>query len=111
MSKSRRSSTLALRLSLIIVFFAFVESARSPTCPIDVVFRMDACATLVSRGNFYAGQCCRIIRGLETIVAADCLCVNFQANFSPRKNVDLDVQIGLVFKLCSTQRPYGYSCV
>lgn len=110
MSKTRKISILALRLCLIVVFFAFVESASPPTCPIDVVFRMDACATLVSSGNFNAEQCCRIVRGLEAKVAADCLCVNFQANFSSRKNVNINVQIGLVFKLCSKQRPNGYNC-
>lgn len=114
---SKNSASLALFLSLNLVFFALI-SAYSPSdktraCPINSL-KLGVCADVLGLVNVKIGSpptlpCCSLIQGLVDLEAAVCLCTAIKANVL---GIDLDIplSLSLVLNNCGRKLPSGFEC-
>lgn len=114
---SKNRASLALFLSLNVVFFALTSAYSPPyetrTCPIDAL-KLGVCADVLGLVNVKIGSpptlpCCSLIQGLVDLEAAVCLCTAIKANVL---GIDLDIplSLSLVLNNCGKKLPSGFEC-
>ncbi|KAL1830163.1 hypothetical protein DCAR_0209570 [Daucus carota subsp. sativus] len=120
------TSSLALLLSLNILFFAVVSATDSvPNLPGSAtpsyypggkcdLLKLGVCANLLNLVDVVVGSpptlpCCSLIEGLVDLEAALCLCTAIRANIL---GIDLNVPIALslVLNNCGKKVPSGFEC-
>ncbi|KAK4357876.1 hypothetical protein RND71_023486 [Anisodus tanguticus] len=136
MASKKYFSTLALFLSLNLIFFTFVSSCgtcpkpkpkpkpkpscppptyvpKMETCPIDTL-KLGVCANVLGLVNVVVGSppvkpCCSLISGLADVEAALCLCTAIKANVLGI-NLNVPVSLSLLLNVCSKKAPAGFQC-
>ncbi|KAJ8548114.1 hypothetical protein K7X08_021350 [Anisodus acutangulus] len=134
MASKKFFSTLALFLSLNLIFFTFVSSCgtcpkpkpkpkpscppppyvpKMETCPIDTL-KLGVCANVLGLVNVVVGSppvkpCCSLISGLADVEAALCLCTAIKANVLGI-NLNVPVSLSLLLNVCSKKAPAGFQC-
>ncbi|KAK9276814.1 hypothetical protein L1049_006350 [Liquidambar formosana] len=126
---SKSSASLALFLSLNLLFFSLVTacgvcptpkptpSAPSPipkgTCPQDTL-KLGVCADILGLVNIVVGTppktpCCTLLEGLANLEAAVCLCTAIKANILGI-NLNIPVSLSLLLNYCGKEVPSGFQC-
>uniref|UniRef100_A0A7N0U9W1 Bifunctional inhibitor/plant lipid transfer protein/seed storage helical domain-containing protein n=1 Tax=Kalanchoe fedtschenkoi TaxID=63787 RepID=A0A7N0U9W1_KALFE len=136
---SKSSATLALFLSLNILFFSTVTACGTcpfpkpkpkpnpnpnpnptptPTpsgqaCPRDAL-KLGVCANVLGLVNAVAGSppvtpCCSLLDGLVDLEAAVCLCTAIKANILGI-NLNIPVSLSLLLNVCSLSAPKDFQC-
>ncbi|KAK7389275.1 hypothetical protein VNO78_24129 [Psophocarpus tetragonolobus] len=128
---SKTSSTLAIFLTLNLVFFSLVSACGSyscpgpnpkppkprPTpsgsCPRDSI-KFGVCANVLNLVNATLGQppvtpCCTLLDGLVDLEAAVCLCTALKANILGI-NLNLPISLSLLLNVCSRKAPRDFQC-
>ncbi|XP_060179605.1 14 kDa proline-rich protein DC2.15-like [Lycium barbarum] len=136
MASKKVFSTLALFLSLNLIFFTFVSSCGTcpkpkpppkpkpscppppyvptkETCPIDTL-KLGVCANVLGLVNVVVGSppvkpCCSLISGLADVEAALCLCTAIKANVLGI-NLNVPISLSLLLNVCSKKVPSGFQC-
>ncbi|PHT40001.1 14 kDa proline-rich protein DC2.15 [Capsicum baccatum] len=135
MASNKVFSTLALFLTLNLIFFTFVTSCgtcpkpkpppkpkpscppphvpKMETCPIDTL-KLGVCANVLGLVNVVVGSppvtpCCSLISGLADVEAALCLCTAIKANVLGI-NLNVPVSLSLLLNVCSKKVPSGFQC-
>ncbi|CAN4077202.1 unnamed protein product [Withania somnifera] len=133
MASKRVFSTLALFLSLNLIFFIFVSSCgtcpkpkpppkpkpscppppKKETCPLDTL-KLGVCANVLGLVNVVVGSppvqpCCSLISGLADVEAALCLCTAIKANVLGI-NLNVPLSLSLLLNVCSKKVPSGFQC-
>ncbi|KAM3270730.1 14 kDa proline-rich protein DC2.15 [Capsicum chacoense] len=135
MASNKVFSTLALFLTLNLIFFTFVTSCgtcpkpkpppkpkpscppphvpKKETCPIDTL-KLGVCANVLGLVNVVVGSppvtpCCSLISGLADVEAALCLCTAIKANVLGI-NLNVPVSLSLLLNVCSKKVPSGFQC-
>ncbi|KAK7346700.1 hypothetical protein VNO80_21223 [Phaseolus coccineus] len=126
-------SSLALLLTLNLLFFSLVSACGSyscpgpnpkpnptpsPTpsgsCPRDAL-KLGVCANVLNGlVNATLGQppvtpCCTLLDGLVDLEAAVCLCTALKANILGI-NLNLPISLSLLLNVCSRQAPRDFQC-
>ncbi|ESW27635.1 hypothetical protein PHAVU_003G218900 [Phaseolus vulgaris] len=129
----KASSSLALLLTLNLLFFSLVSACGSyscpgpnpkpnPTpspnpsgsCPRDAL-KLGVCANVLNGlVNATLGQppvtpCCTLLDGLVDLEAAVCLCTALKANILGI-NLNLPISLSLLLNVCSRQAPRDFQC-
>ncbi|KAK7389278.1 hypothetical protein VNO78_24134 [Psophocarpus tetragonolobus] len=127
---SKTSSSVALFLTLNILFFALVSarvgcppppprhsggsSGSGASCPRDAL-KLGVCANVLNGlVNVTLGQppvtpCCSLLNGLVDLEAAVCLCTALRANILGI-NLNLPISLTLLLNVCSRNVPRGFQC-
>ncbi|XP_010264241.1 PREDICTED: 14 kDa proline-rich protein DC2.15-like [Nelumbo nucifera] len=131
---SKQSASLALFLSLNLVFFALTSAcgtcpspkpkpkpnptpsptpAAKGTCPRDAL-KLGVCANVLNLVNVVVGTppylpCCSLIQGLANLEAAVCLCTAIKANILGI-NLNIPLSLSLVLNNCGKKFPTGFQC-
>ncbi|KAG5028288.1 hypothetical protein JHK82_011909 [Glycine max] len=128
---SKTCSSLALFLTLNLVFFSLVSAcgytpcpgpnpkprpnpnpnpnpSRSGSCPRDAL-KLGVCANVLNLVNATLGQppvtpCCTLLDGLVDLEAAVCLCTALKANILGI-NLNLPISLSLLLNVCSRKVP------
>ncbi|XP_061344028.1 14 kDa proline-rich protein DC2.15-like [Gastrolobium bilobum] len=110
---SKTYSTLALFLTLNLLFFALV-SACGGSCPRDAL-KLGVCANVlngllnVTLGQPPVTPCCSLLQGLVDLEAAVCLCTALKANILGI-NLNLPISLSLLLNVCSKKVPRDFQC-
>ncbi|XP_004306948.1 PREDICTED: 14 kDa proline-rich protein DC2.15-like [Fragaria vesca subsp. vesca] len=132
-SSSKAVATIALLLSLNIVFFTTVSAnhyvpcpppPKTPkhpptppaaaTCPKDTL-KLGVCANLLNDlvhlvvGTPPKTPCCSLIEGLVDLEAAVCLCTALKANVLGI-NLNVPISLSLLLNYCGKGVPAGFQC-
>ncbi|KAM5554814.1 14 kDa proline-rich protein DC2.15-like [Rosa sericea] len=123
-SSSKAVATIALLLSLNLVFFTTVGAthhvpcppppAALATCPKDTL-KLGVCANLLNDlvhlvvGTPPKTPCCSLIEGLVDLEAAVCLCTAIKANILGI-NLNVPVSLSLLLNYCGKGVPSGFQC-
>ncbi|KAJ1392679.1 Hydrophobic seed protein [Sesbania bispinosa] len=83
------SQSLALFLTLNILFFSLVSACGNYKCPVT--------------------PCCSLLNGLVDLEAAVCLCTALKANILGI-NLNLPISLSLLLNVCSRQVPRDFQC-
>ncbi|OAY63291.1 14 kDa proline-rich protein DC2.15-like [Ananas comosus] len=133
---SKSFATLALLLTLNLLFFTLVSSSYVPcppppkpkpkptpkptptpswgSCPVDTL-KFGVCANLLNGLiNLELGKppkkpCCSLLEGLADVEAAVCLCTALKANILGT-NLNVPIQLSLLLNYCGRNVPAGYKC-
>ncbi|KAK7389276.1 hypothetical protein VNO78_24130 [Psophocarpus tetragonolobus] len=131
---SKSCSSLALFLTLNLLFFALVSACGSyscpspnpkpkpkpnPTpsggsCPRDAL-KLGVCANVlkgllnVTLGQPPVTPCCTLLDGLVDLEAAVCLCTALKANILGI-NLNLPISLSLLLNVCSRKVPRDFQC-
>uniref|UniRef100_A0A5B7BH73 Putative proline-rich protein DC2.15 n=1 Tax=Davidia involucrata TaxID=16924 RepID=A0A5B7BH73_DAVIN len=131
---SKSNASLALFLSLNLVFFALVSgcgtcpspkpkpkpkpkpspSPSTATCPKDTL-KLGVCANLLGGligavvGTPPKTPCCSLIQGLADLEAAVCLCTAIKANVLGI-NLNIPLSLSLLLNVCTKKVPPGFKC-
>ncbi|XP_061344033.1 14 kDa proline-rich protein DC2.15-like isoform X2 [Gastrolobium bilobum] len=128
---SKTCSSLALFLTLNLLFFAFVsacETCSGPytkpkprpnpsgggSCPRDAL-KLGVCANVlngllnVTLGQPPVTPCCTLLQGLVDLEAAVCLCTALRANILGI-SLNLPISLSLLLNVCSRQVPRNFQC-
>lgn len=129
---SNSLSSIALLLSLNLLFFTLVSSTNVPcsppskgshkhhppaskgTCPRDTL-KLGACANLLNDlvhlvvGTPAKTPCCSLIEGLVDLEAAVCLCTAIKASVLGT-NLNIPVSLSLLLNNCGKKVPSGFQC-
>ncbi|KAM7494110.1 hypothetical protein LguiB_028719 [Lonicera macranthoides] len=137
MVNSKTNASLALFLSLNLLFFCLVSSCNtcpSPnpkpkpnpkptptpgtpsqaTCPKDAL-KLGVCANLLGGllgivvGTPPKTPCCSLIQGLADVEAAVCLCTAIKANILGI-NLNIPLSLSLLLNVCEKKAPKGFQC-
>ncbi|KAK3429031.1 14 kDa proline-rich protein DC2.15 [Eucalyptus grandis] len=134
MAYSKSSASLAIFLTLNLLFFALVSSCGTcpgpkpkPTpkpspssgpstgaCPRDAL-KLGVCADVlgnllnVTVGKPPVTPCCSLLNGLVDLEAAVCLCTAIKANILGI-NLNIPISLSLLLNVCSKQVPPGFKC-
>ncbi|KAF8027079.1 hypothetical protein BT93_E0103 [Corymbia citriodora subsp. variegata] len=136
MAYSKSSASVALFLTLNLLFFALVSSCvtcpspkprprpgprPTPTpspstgaCPRDAL-KLGVCADVlgsllnVTVGTPPVTPCCSLLNGLVDLEAAVCLCTAIKANILGI-NLNIPISLSLLLNVCSRQVPPGFKC-
>ncbi|XP_027335294.1 14 kDa proline-rich protein DC2.15-like [Abrus precatorius] len=130
MASKTCSSSLALFLTLNLLFFALVSAcgsnckcpgpypnpcpSSSGTCPRDAL-KLGVCANVlngllnVTLGQPPVTPCCSLLEGLADLEAAVCLCTALKANILGI-NLNLPISLSLLLNVCSRQVPHDFQC-
>ncbi|WJX89041.1 hypothetical protein P8452_71065 [Trifolium repens] len=130
---SKTCSSLAIFLTINLLFFSFVSACGSdkckptpkpkpsPTpnssgsCPRDTL-KFGVCGNVLSGLlNITIGQppmapCCSLLNGLVDLEAASCLCTALKANILGVIHVDLPISLSLLLSVCSRKVPHDFKC-
>nr|GLL48602.1 14 kDa proline-rich protein DC2.15-like [Ipomoea trifida] len=121
-------TSLALLLTLNILFFTMVSSTNVPCppppsgghghgkakCPNDAL-KLKVCANLLNDlvhlvvGSPAKAHCCPLIDGLVDLEAAVCLCTAIKANVLGI-NLNVPLSLSLVLNNCGKKVPEGFKC-
>ncbi|KAK7265910.1 hypothetical protein RJT34_33535 [Clitoria ternatea] len=129
---SKTGSSLALFLTLNLLFFSLVSAcgsyscpgpkpkpkpnptpSGSGTCPRDAL-KLGVCANVlngllnVTLGQPPVTPCCTLIQGLADLEAAVCLCTALKANILGI-NLNLPISLSLLLNVCSKQVPRNFN--
>ncbi|PRQ57524.1 putative bifunctional inhibitor/plant lipid transfer protein/seed storage helical [Rosa chinensis] len=124
-TSSKAVATIALLLSLNLVFFTTVSAthhvpcpppppAAAATCPKDTL-KLGVCANLLNDlvhlvvGTPPKTPCCSLIEGLVDLEAAVCLCTAIKANILGI-NLNVPVSLSLLLNYCGKGVPSGFQC-
>ncbi|KAG9452368.1 hypothetical protein H6P81_005272 [Aristolochia fimbriata] len=133
-------ASMALLLSLNLLFFTLVTSTSVPncapphekpnkpkhhhnkhhhkapptSCPRDAL-KLGVCADVLGLVNVVVGSpptlpCCSLLDGLVDLEAAVCLCTAIKANVLGIINLDVQVSLSLVLDACGKECPSGFLC-
>ncbi|KAJ1375455.1 Hydrophobic seed protein [Sesbania bispinosa] len=113
------SQSLALFLTLNILFFSLVSACGSykcpgGSCPRDAL-KLGVCANVlngllnVTLGQPPVTPCCSLLNGLVDLEAAVCLCTALKANILGI-NLNLPISLSLLLNVCSRQVPRDFQC-
>ncbi|KAJ4727170.1 14 kDa proline-rich protein DC2.15-like [Melia azedarach] len=130
---SKASSSIALLLSLNLLFFTMVTSHNVPcppspkspkpqpqspppakaSCPVDTL-KLGVCADLLGLVHVVVGTppvtpCCTLLQGLANLEAAVCLCTAIKANILGI-NLNIPVDLSLLLNYCGKTVPTGFQC-
>ncbi|XP_020227832.1 14 kDa proline-rich protein DC2.15 [Cajanus cajan] len=130
---SKPCSTLALFLTLNLLFFSLVSAcgtyscpgpkpkpkpnptpSPSGSCPRDAL-KLGVCANVLNGLlNATLGQppvtpCCTLLDGLVDLEAALCLCTALKANILGI-NLNLPISLSLLLNVCSRKVPHDFQC-
>ncbi|XP_010258987.1 PREDICTED: 14 kDa proline-rich protein DC2.15 [Nelumbo nucifera] len=132
---SKSSASIALFLSINLVFFAFASacgSCSSPskpqpikptptspipaakgTCPRDAL-KLGVCANVLKLVSVSVGTppylpCCSLIKDLADLEAAACLCTAIKAKVLGI-NLNVPVSLSLILNNCGKKVPTGFKC-
>nr|BAA99575.1 DC2.15 like protein [Daucus carota] len=124
---SPENVSLALFLTLNVLFFSLVSSCKTCTgslpvipevptgkCPRDQL-KLGVCADVLNLvKNVVVGApptlpCCALLEGLVNLEAALCLCTAIKANILGI-NLNLPVALSLVLNNCGKTLPNGFEC-
>ncbi|XP_059643896.1 14 kDa proline-rich protein DC2.15-like [Cornus florida] len=131
---SKSNASLALFLSLNLLFFALVSACgtcpspkprpnpnpnptptpSTATCPRDAL-KLGVCANLLGGligvvvGDPPKTPCCTLIQGLADLEAAVCLCIAIKANVLGI-NLNIPISLSLLLNVCSMKVPSGFQC-
>ncbi|XP_065859328.1 pEARLI1-like lipid transfer protein 1 isoform X2 [Euphorbia lathyris] len=134
---SKSAASIALLLSINLLFFTLVSStnhqttpcpppppqkapkAASPppakeTCPIDTL-KLGVCANLLNGllglviGTPSKTQCCPLLDGLVDLEAPICLCTALKANILGI-NLNVPISLSLLLNTCGKDVPAGFQC-
>lgn len=126
---SKAFSSIALLLSLNLLFFTLVTSTTCPpppspktphhhhkkaTCPKDTL-KLGACANLLGDlvhlvfGTPAKTPCCSLIEGLADLEASLCLCTAVKAKVLGI-NLNVPVSLSLLLNYCGKKVPSGFQC-
>ncbi|XP_061344035.1 14 kDa proline-rich protein DC2.15-like isoform X4 [Gastrolobium bilobum] len=113
---SKTCSSLALFLTLNLLFFAFVSACEtcSGSCPRDAL-KLGVCANVlngllnVTLGQPPVTPCCTLLQGLVDLEAAVCLCTALRANILGI-SLNLPISLSLLLNVCSRQVPRNFQC-
>lgn len=137
MGSNKNTASIALFLSLNILFFSLVSSCNTcpgpkpnpnpnpnpnPTpnpnntskCPKDAL-KLGVCADVLNLvNNVIIGSpptlpCCSLLQGLVNLEAALCLCTAIKANILGI-NLNIPVALSLVLNNCGKKLPNGFEC-
>ena len=137
MGSNKNTASIALFLSLNILFFSLVSSCNTcpgpkpkpnpnpttnPTpnpintgkCPRDAL-KLGVCADVLNLvNNVIVGSpptlpCCSLLQGLVNLEAALCLCTAIKANILGI-NLNVPVSLNLVLNNCGKKLPNGFEC-
>ncbi|RYR29403.1 hypothetical protein Ahy_B01g053771 isoform B [Arachis hypogaea] len=132
-----KTTSLALFLTLNILFFALVSANNAPcppppkhnkhhhkatpsggggtaACPRDAL-KLGVCANVlngllnVTLGQPPVAPCCSLLNGLVDLEAAACLCTALRANVLGL-NLNLPISLSLLLNVCSRKVPRGFQC-
>ncbi|RAL54688.1 unnamed protein product [Cuscuta campestris] len=131
-------ASLALLLTLNLVFFTLVTSTYVPCppkggggpsgghghhhhghskakCPRDTL-KLRACGDLLNDlvhlvvGTPLQNQCCPLIEGLVDLDAAVCLCTAVKADVLSVINLEVSLALTLILNYCGKNMPEGFNC-
>ncbi|KAI5655683.1 hypothetical protein M9H77_32870 [Catharanthus roseus] len=135
---SKSLTSIALLLTLNLVFFTLVSSTSVPcppsapkspkghhkhpkpsppakgTCPKDTL-KLGVCANLLNDlvhlvvGTPPKTPCCTLIKGLADLEAAVCLCTAIKANILGI-NLNVPLSLSLLLNYCGKSVPSGFQC-
>ncbi|KAG6418802.1 hypothetical protein SASPL_121007 [Salvia splendens] len=117
---TKRNTSLALFLSLNLLFFTLATSWTPPSpkpsasCPRDAL-KLGICAGLLgSLLNLTIGTppttpCCSLIEGLVDLEAAVCLCTAIRANVLGI-NLNVPLSLSLILNVCNQNVPKDFVC-
>ena len=133
---SKTCSSLALFLTLNLIFFSLVSAcgytpcpgpnpkprpnpnpnpnpSPSGSCPRDAL-KLGVCANVLNLVNATLGQppvtpCCSLLDGLVDLEAAVCLCTALKANILGI-NLNLPISLSLLLNVCSRKAPRDFQC-
>uniref|UniRef100_G3ML34 Bifunctional inhibitor/plant lipid transfer protein/seed storage helical domain-containing protein n=1 Tax=Amblyomma maculatum TaxID=34609 RepID=G3ML34_AMBMU len=139
MAASKTTSTLALFLTLNLLFFVLTASTTCPPtpkpkpkpkpkpnpkpspnpspstgkCPVDTL-KLGVCADLLGLINLNIGAvpktpCCSLIGNLADLEAAVCLCTVIKASVLGI-NLNVPVNLSLLLNYCGKSVPSGFQC-
>ncbi|XP_062119521.1 14 kDa proline-rich protein DC2.15-like [Humulus lupulus] len=126
MAYCRAQVSIALLLSLNLVFFSMVSSTNIPLipavpalnskakCPLDTL-KLGVCANLLNDlvhvvvGAPPKTPCCTLIGGLVDLEAAVCLCTVIKANVLGI-NLNVPISLSLLLNYCGKGVPSGFQC-
>ncbi|KAL1371216.1 hypothetical protein HN51_001439 [Arachis hypogaea] len=134
MASNKASSSIALFVTLNVLFFALVSGCgnkcNSPgsnpnpnpnpspssggSCPRDAL-KLGVCANVlngllnVTLGQPPVTPCCSLLNGLVDLEAAACLCTALRANILGI-NLNLPISLSLLLNVCSRKVPHGFQC-
>ncbi|CAL9232935.1 unnamed protein product [Arabidopsis halleri] len=113
-------ATLALFLSLNLLFFTYTSAACSkcipttttPTTPSTRTSRI--CANVLklvdlTLGNPPVKPCCSLIQGLADLEAAVCICTALKANILGI-NLNLPINLTVLLNVCGRKAPKDFQC-
>ncbi|KAL2321592.1 hypothetical protein Fmac_025971 [Flemingia macrophylla] len=138
MASKTCSSTLALFLTLNILFFSLVSACGSYSCPSPNpnprprpnpnpnpspstgscprdALKLGVCANVlngllnVTLGQPPVTPCCSLLNGLVDLEAAVCLCTALKANILGI-NLNLPISLSLLLNVCSRKVPRDFQC-
>ncbi|XP_021912440.1 14 kDa proline-rich protein DC2.15-like [Carica papaya] len=123
---SKGLATIALLLSLNLIFFTLVSSNYVPcpppphkhhkkaSCPKDTL-KFGVCANVLGNllnlvlGSPPKSPCCTLLDGLVDLEAAVCLCTAIKANVLGI-NLNVPVSLSLLLNYCGKTVPSGFQC-
>ncbi|KAL1333550.1 hypothetical protein HN51_062384 [Arachis hypogaea] len=136
MASNKASSSIALFVTLNVLFFALVSGCgnkcNSPgsnpnpnpnpnpspssggSCSRDAL-KLGVCANVlngllnVTLGQPPVTPCCSLLAGLVDLEAAACLCTALRANVLGI-NLNLPISLSLLLNVCSRKVPHGFQC-
>ncbi|QCD81271.1 14 kDa proline-rich protein DC2.15-like [Vigna unguiculata] len=130
---SKACSSLAIFLTLNLLFFSLVSACGSYSCPGPTpkpkptpspspsgscprdALKLGVCANVLNGlVNATVGQppvtpCCTLLDGLVDLEAAVCLCTALKANILGI-NLNLPISLSLLLNVCSKQVPHDFQC-
>ncbi|KDP25658.1 hypothetical protein JCGZ_20814 [Jatropha curcas] len=103
---SRATASIALLLSLNLVFFSMVSAT---TCPIDAL-QLKVCANVLGIIQIPPNEpCCSLLGNLVALEAGVCLCTAIKANILGL-NLNIPLDLSLYLNNCGLNAPGGLQC-
>ncbi|KDP25653.1 hypothetical protein JCGZ_20809 [Jatropha curcas] len=103
---SRAVASIALLLSLNLLFFNMTSAA---TCPIDAL-KLKVCADVLGIIKIPPNQqCCSLLGNLVALEAGACLCTAIKANVLGL-NLNVPLDLSLYLNRCGKKVPKGFKC-
>ncbi|VVB12062.1 unnamed protein product [Arabis nemorensis] len=114
-SKKMMTTTIALFLTINLVFFGFtaaqVPSPQPPVCPRDRI-QLQPCILRLRLSLFLTPRivepCCTLVAGLSPAVASVCLCN--AVRISILNFIVITARLDQVLRLCNVSPPTGFRC-
>ncbi|EOA17688.1 hypothetical protein CARUB_v10006058mg [Capsella rubella] len=111
-STNMMKKTIALVLTINLVFFGFTVAQAPPpqalTCPRDIQACVDVLGLSVFLNAERVRQCCTLVAGLDAGVASVCLCNAVRVNIL--NLLFVSVRLGRLLDLCRINPPTGFTC-